>query len=107
MTAAEILVECRRRGIELRPDGDRVRVRAPAGALDDNLRAGLREHRAELVRMLSPEERELSETAARDLDGPLPCEQCGETRPVMALMEPGPDGEPWALCSPCWREGVS
>jgi hypothetical protein len=35
----------------------------------------------------------------------MACEDCGEQRPVMVPMQPGPDGKPWEFCSKCWREG--
>ena len=55
-----------------------------------------------LVANQSEAELDISRAAARDLDQPMRCESCGEVRPVMLLMEPGPDGQPWALCGRCW-----
>ncbi len=31
------------------------------------------------------------------------CDTCRATGRVMLAMAPGADGEPWFLCSPCWR----
>ena len=55
-----------------------------------------------LVAKQTEAELDISRAAARDLDEPMRCEHCGEVRPVMMLMEPGPDGQPWALCGRCW-----
>lgn len=33
------------------------------------------------------------------------CEHCGKFHRIMIQMQPGRDGVPWQLCSPCWREG--
>ena len=52
MTTAMILVErLRARGIELMTDGRRIGI-SPAGALTDEERAELREHKVEVVRLL-------------------------------------------------------
>jgi hypothetical protein len=48
MTATEVLAECRRLGLLLTADGDRLRVRGH-GRLDDALRAGLAANKAELL----------------------------------------------------------
>ena len=48
----ELLAEVRRRGIELEPSGDRILVR-PASRLDDHLRAEIRRHKPELLRLLT------------------------------------------------------
>ncbi len=48
----ELLAEVRRRGIELEPAGDRILVR-PRSRLDDRLRAEIRRHKPELLRLLA------------------------------------------------------
>jgi hypothetical protein len=53
MSPAVLLQKLREIGCELRPEGDRLRVRAPAGVLTDELRSLIREHKAELLRLLS------------------------------------------------------
>ena len=53
MEPAALLQKLREIGCELRPDGDRLRVRAPAGVLTEDLRAAIREHKVELLRLLS------------------------------------------------------
>lgn len=35
-----------------------------------------------------------------------PCADCGKTTTVMFTMHPGRDGQPWRLCSRCWRSSV-
>ena len=54
MSASELLGELKRRSIELSVEpGDRLRFRAPKGQLTDELRGQIREHRAELMRLLA------------------------------------------------------
>lgn len=36
-----------------------------------------------------------------------PCDCCGESKPIMLRMQPGPDGAPWSLCGVCWRNTCS
>lgn len=60
MTALALLAELRRRGVVLEASGDRLRYRAPAGAMTAELRAALAAHKAELLMML----REASHAAA-------------------------------------------
>ena len=67
--------------------GDGIRIR-PASQLTDSDLAAIRAHKAELLAMLSE---------------PVRCASCGQPGPVMLAMAPGPDGEPWSLCSRCYR----
>lgn len=53
MDALALLQELQEVGCELRPEGDRLRVRAPAGVLTDELRSLIREHKAALLGLLS------------------------------------------------------
>lgn len=54
MTLSDLLAELKRRGIILRPEGtDAIRYRAPAGAMTEELRSLIREHKAELLGLLS------------------------------------------------------
>lgn len=48
----DLLDELRRRNVELTIDGDRLRYRAPAGALTQELLAQLRSHRAAVLERL-------------------------------------------------------
>ena len=53
MTVNSIIAAAVRAGVSLSLDGDRLRYRAPAGALTPELRAGLTEHRDELRHLLA------------------------------------------------------
>jgi hypothetical protein len=53
MSAAALLQSLRRRGVELRLDGDRLRYRAPPGAYTDADRAAVATQRAALIAFLS------------------------------------------------------
>ena len=53
MTAAELLAELRRRGVKLTVNGDRLRYEAPRGALTPELLEAMRQHKPELLRLLS------------------------------------------------------
>ncbi|MEW5935109.1 MAG: hypothetical protein AB1816_16145 [Bacillota bacterium] len=54
MTPSDLLAELKRRGITLRPEGaDAIRYTAPKGAMTDELRALIREHKAALLALLS------------------------------------------------------
>ena len=53
MTVYDTIAACARAGVSLALDGDRLRYRAPAGALTPDLRAGLAEHRDELRHLLA------------------------------------------------------
>ncbi len=52
----------------------------------------------ERAKLQSEAELEVSQVAARDVDGFVKCEQCDELRTAMLLMDGG-----WYLCGPCWR----
>lgn len=34
------------------------------------------------------------------------CYHCGVQKTVMVIMAPGPDGEAWWLCTPCYVDGL-
>jgi amino acid adenylation domain-containing protein len=53
ITISSILEEARRLGIELYVDGERLRYRAPQGALNENLRIQITQHKEELLSFLS------------------------------------------------------
>lgn len=55
-TAAALLAELRRRGVELRPAGDRIRYR-PAAAVPPELVAELRQHKAAVLALLTQPEK--------------------------------------------------
>ena len=52
MTLATLLKECSARRIELRPDGDKLRVKAPAGVVTGDLRNELVRHKPAILRLL-------------------------------------------------------
>lgn len=49
MTTSDVIGLCRSRGIALIPDAARLKFRAPIGALDDQLRAELVAHKADIL----------------------------------------------------------
>jgi hypothetical protein len=53
MSVSELVVELRRRGVKLAPEGTSLQVEAPDGALTDDLRAALVEHKQELLAYLN------------------------------------------------------
>lgn len=53
MTPSDLLAECTRRGIALRPEGEAIRYSCPKGAMTDELRSLIREHKAALLALLS------------------------------------------------------
>lgn len=64
MSAAGLLAELRRRGVELRPDGDRLRFR-PVTAVPPDLRGRMAACKPELLDLLNPaHEWSLAEKAA-------------------------------------------
>jgi hypothetical protein len=55
MGASQVLAELTRRGVELVVDGDRLRFR-PQSAVTPDLRDALIEHKADLIRLLGPDD---------------------------------------------------
>ena len=55
MSATDLLDSVRSRGVELLPEGDRLRYRGPTAALTPALLTQLREHKAELLTALGLE----------------------------------------------------
>ena len=53
MTVYDTIAEAARAGVSLSLDGDRLRYRAPAGALTPDLRAGLAAHKDDLRHLLA------------------------------------------------------
>jgi len=56
VTAALLLAGLRRRGIDLRAEGDRLRWRAPQGVVTPDDVGRLRDAKPELLRLLAPPE---------------------------------------------------
>ena len=68
MTPAQVLMECRRRGVELSVNGDKLRVVAEKGALTDELREALRRHKPALMELLRGPTEEDAIEATRQLN---------------------------------------
>ncbi|BBL79306.1 hypothetical protein RxyAA322_11600 [Rubrobacter xylanophilus] len=67
MNASDLLAELRERDIRLEADGLVLHVDAPAGAVTEELRAVLREHKGALIRHLERERKRLEEADRRGL----------------------------------------
>ena len=71
MTSSETLAELDRRGVVLEPNGDKLRYRAPQGALTPELREAITENKAEIISTL----RRLDDGQPPPLDRPPGNEQ--------------------------------
>jgi len=71
MTSSETLAELDRRGVVLEPNGDKLRYRAPQGALTSELREAMEENKAEILSTL----RRVGDGQLPPLDRPLKTEQ--------------------------------
>lgn len=67
MSARSVLEDLRRRDIHLEPDGLTLRVSAPREAATGELRALLRAHKRDLIRLLERERRRLEEAGRQGL----------------------------------------
>ena len=112
MSASTLLQDLRRRGVEVTPEGDRLRCRAPRGVLTPGLRESIRRYKRGLLMLLQREARDGDRDAsllrliqALDLE-PLTwrdalrlerpsaerCSGCGTDRRVLGLP----------VCADCW-----
>ena len=82
MSALDVLGMCQRRGIALAAVGDRLKVVAPAGAVDDDLRLLLANHKAELLTLVAS-----CPSCRRPLDHKRRCWQCEYRACEMAMSE--------------------
>ena len=71
MTSGETLAELERLGVVLEPNGDKLRYRAPQGALTPELREAITENKAEIISTL----RRVGDGEVPPLDRPLRHEQ--------------------------------
>ena len=71
MTSGETLAELERLGVVLEPNGNKLRYRAPQGALTPELREAITENKAEIISTL----RRLGDGQAPPADRPLRNEQ--------------------------------
>lgn len=94
MGAPEVLAELTRRGVEVAVVGDRIRFR-PQSAVTPDLRAALAEHKADLIRILSPDD----EVAWR-IDAMLPQVPRTGTIPLL-LARPEAKTAPSGMCVSC------
>lgn len=67
MTASQILSITKRKGIELKAQGDQLAYKAPLGAMSEDLIKLLKSHKGDLLHLLTREKGELSSGA---------CETC-------------------------------
>jgi hypothetical protein len=73
-TLAHLLADCEARGIRLLPSGDgRLTIEAPEAELTADLLAGLKIHKAELLRLLTPA---LDGPASAPMRKPMPAWRC-------------------------------
>ena len=70
MTPLELLAALRRRGLELRTDGDRLFV-APPSALTPDDAASLRNHKAALIALIDAEGKEAALAERTEREGPF------------------------------------
>jgi hypothetical protein len=108
MGATDVLTELERRGVELAVEGDRLRFR-PRDAVPPELRAAMAAHKADLLRLVEAEEREIgwrAEAMGPQVrpSGPIPflvarravrdapgaCLSCGEPLPAGRRFRCGP-----------------
>jgi tubulysin polyketide synthase-like protein len=67
MNASDLLEDLRRRDVALEAEGDRLHVDAPAGAITDDLRTALVEHKEHLLELLARERHKLEKAGRRGL----------------------------------------
>lgn len=77
MTSLAILDELRDLDVRLEVDGDRLVVDAPKAVMSDEMRARLREHKAELLAVLLDQDSLRAIEERRNLWGDGPCYVCG------------------------------
>ena len=91
MTAEALLHELHSRGVQLTPEGDRIRYRAPRGALTPDLKARLREHKGEVLAVLQ------GQAGLFDLGSALEIRQ-----EIGAVLVASPRfGQVWLALDPC------
>lgn len=65
MSAVELLTELESRGVHITADGDRLRIRAPKGAITPELRERLEQNKPEIISALMPSRPELDAICRR------------------------------------------
>ncbi len=97
MTARGLLADLRRRGVELHPAGDRLRVRAPRGVLGSADLEALRRQKADLLAALAAEAPGPRPGAALEA---APIAEARE-RLAAVLLRSDRYGELWLVLDPC------
>jgi hypothetical protein len=90
MSPADLIERLMSSGCRLRPDGAQLRIEDPEYALTDALRAAIRQHKQELLKLLR------SEPAN---DTPAPCPTCGD--PERWPTDKGP------VCIACFIDSIT
>jgi len=93
VTACELLNDLARRGVKLSLDGDRLRYRAPVGALGPGIREAIIAHRAEIITHL----KQTMQTNRNDRD------KCCWCDPKDWIDEPPNNGRIRTTCGKCGK----
>lgn len=92
MSTSQLLEQLAARGITLSLDGERVRFRAPEGALTDELRAAIARSRREII-----------EGLRSSLPSHAPAGKCSYCDPRTWVDEPPKGGRIRTTCGKCGR----
>ena len=74
MSARELLVQLREKGVEVKANGDRLVIDAPRGTITPDLREALSANKAELLQILTapPHRKNCAQARARACSGTCP-----------------------------------
>jgi hypothetical protein len=76
MTAHDLLLELRAKGVEVKTSGDdRLVIDAPKGTITEDLKSALSAKKAELLRILKAEQTKPAEAAVSEVSQPIPASQ--------------------------------
>ena len=100
MTARDLLLQLRARGVEVKTSGDdRLVIDAPKGIINEDLRGALSANKAELLWILKAEQAGPADAAVSQATDPVPSAPQIDTTAAKPL--------PWAHVSPAAEEPVS